>query len=63
MDNAENRRCENCVWGDWCDIKNPNSEWCGIYGDEVSYENSLAERVEVYAEEILEYDGDRGEML
>lgn len=63
MGNTENRKCENCIWGDWCDIKDPNSEMCGLYGDEVSYENSLTERIEVYTEEILEYDDGGIEVL
>lgn len=56
MNNAGNHKCKNCIWGDWCDINNPNSELCGLSGDEVSYENSLIERIKVYAEEIPEYD-------
>ena len=63
MNNTEERNCKNCPWEDWCGIKDPNSEFCGVYGDEVSYENSLVERAEVYAEEILEYDGGRIEMF
>ncbi len=63
MNNTEKHECENCIWKDWCDIYDPNSELCGMYGNEVAYERSLGERVEVYFEEILEYDGGRIEMF
>lgn len=44
-------------------MKDPSSELCGLYGDEVAYERSLTERAEVYLWEILEYDDGRIEML
>lgn len=63
MNNTEERNCRNCPWRDWCDIKDPNSELCGLYVDEVAYERSLKEREEVYFGEILEYDDGRIEMF
>lgn len=63
MNDTENRQCENCIWEEWCDIKDTNSELCGIYGDEVACENSLRERAEVYFEEVLEYDDGGIEVL
>ncbi len=63
MGNIEERKCGKCTWKDWCDILEPGSELCGVYGDETTYENSLIERAEVYLEEILEYDDGGIEML
>ncbi len=63
MSNTEERKCENCIWEDWCEIHNPNSELCGVYGNEVAYKNTLKGQAEVYFEEILEYDDGRIEMF
>lgn len=63
MNNTEERSCKNCLWWDWCDVKNPNGKLCGLYGDEVTYERSLIERAEVYFGEILDYDDGRIEMF